>query len=184
MMKNKNDALETTRKWVEKVVVAYQLCPFAKSPFEQDKIRYHALPSSDLKDLKKEILAELAFLGEHSSKELETTLLVLTEGFTNFLEFWDLVGLAEDWLEEADYTGVYQIASFHPAYIFAGTRPDEAQNYTNRSPLPTLHLIREDSLEKAIDSHPNIEEVPNRNIRLMEEKGRAHWEQLLAEIRK
>jgi hypothetical protein len=176
-------AKEATRKWVEKVVVAYQLCPFAKVPFQQQTIRYCPVQTTDTVVIKKHVLEELQRLDGASAKELETTLLVLTEGFSDFFDFWDLVGLAENWLADEDYTGVYQIASFHPEYIFAGTQTHDAQNYTNRSPFPTLHLIREDSLEKAIASYPNIEEVPKRNIQLMEEKGKEHWVRLLKEIR-
>lgn len=176
-------AIRATRAWVEQVVVGYQLCPFARTPFKQDTIRYVFTAATDVSVVKTIFLAECKYLEEKRGSEVSTTLLVLPGAFQDFFAFWELVGKAEDWLEAAGYTGVFQVASFHPDYIFADAPAGAAQNYTNRSPWPMLHLIREDELEAAIASHPDIESVPQRNIDLMESKGADYWKALLEGIK-
>lgn len=183
MTEREESAIRATRAWVEQVVVGYQLCPFARTPFKQDTIRYLSIAVKDLSRLKAIFLAECQHLEEKQVSEVSTTLLILTGAFQDFFTFWELVGKAEEWLETAGYTGVFQVASFHPDYIFAEATPDAAQNYTNRSPWPMLHLIREDELEAAIESHPDIEAVPQRNIELMESKGKDHWKGILGGIK-
>lgn len=182
MMNKKEQAIWATRTWVEQVVVAYQLCPFARLPFQQNTIRYTCTAASDLSSLKKVLLRECSLLKNQSVKEISTTLLILAEMGKDFMDYWNIVGFAEEWLQEAEYSGVFQLASFHPDYIFAGVDPQAAQNYTNRSPWPLLHLLREEELGHAIDSHSNIQGIPQRNIELMEAKGKAYWQNLLKKI--
>lgn len=174
--------IRATRHWVEQVVIGYQLCPFARLPFQQDRIRYVLASAQDVAGLREMFLEECRRLESHPPEEISTTLLILTEMGKDFMEYWDLVSLAEDWLDQAGYTGIFQVASFHPDYIFAEADTQAAQNYTNRSPWPMLHLLREEELEAAIDHHPDIEAVPQRNIELMERKGRSHWRGLLQKI--
>lgn len=176
-------AIRATRAWVEQVVVGYQLCPFARTPFKQNTIRYVSAADRKVSSVKTTFLAECKYLDEKQVSEVSTTLLILTGAFQDFFTFWELVGKAEEWLEEAGYAGLFQVASFHPDYIFAEATTEAAQNYTNRSPWPMLHLIREDELETAIKSHPDIEAVPQRNIELMESKGKDHWKKVLKEIK-
>lgn len=183
MTKQQRLAIDATKSWVEQVVVAYALCPFARVPFQRDTIRYVCTAAEDHRAVKTIFLSECKRLEDYPADELSTTLLILTDGFTDFFGYWDLVSQAENWLEEAGYTGIFQVASFHPDYIFAEAELHAAQNYTNRSPWPMLHLIREAQLEAAIESHSDIEAIPQRNIELMEAKGQAHWEALLQKIR-
>ncbi|GAC14388.1 DUF1415 family protein [Aliiglaciecola lipolytica] len=126
--------------------------------------------------------AEIEHLNQHS--KTETTLIVLTNGFNHFFDYLDLVDVAQQWLEENDYVGIYQIASFHPEYVFEGESIDSAANYTNRSPHPTLHLLREQSLERAIKSYKHPEQIPENNIDKAHSMGKAELKVLLASCMK
>lgn len=174
------NAVLATRKWVEDVVIELNLCPFARRELEQGRVRFVVNPARKEKDLLIALLIECALL--EKEPEIETSLIILETAFSDFLAFNDFLGIAEDQLEEAGYDGIFQLASFHPQYQFGGAAADDAENYTNRSPLPVLHLLREDSIERAVESHPDIESIPERNINLMNELGAQHMAERLAEL--
>ena len=163
------EVISATRKWVEDVVVGYNLCPFAKRELVRNRVRFVVSEAETEDELLQALHSELQRLEDEP--EIETTLLIhpgVLQGFGPYNEFLDA---ADGLLAYLDMEGVYQIASFHPDYQFAGTEPDASENYTNRSPFPMLHLLREGSLEAAIDSYPDVDGIPQRNIELMNELG-------------
>lgn len=169
--------IEQTKKWVETVVVGLNLCPFARRVVERERIHY-VLAEDPLKVL--EVFRQtLRLLDENET--IETALIVLSNGYTDFLEYLDLVDEAEAWIEEADYEGVYQVASFHPEYQFADSDIDDPANYTNRSPYPILHLLREASVSMALEWYPgDPDQIPERNVALTREMGLAQMQALKA----
>ncbi|MTI99505.1 MAG: DUF1415 domain-containing protein [Marinobacter adhaerens] len=163
------EIISAARKWVEEVVVGYNLCPFAKRELVRNRVRFVMSEATTEDELLQALHSELQRLEDEP--EIETTLLIhpgVLQGFGPYNEFLDA---ADGLLAYLDMEGVYQIASFHPEYQFEGTEPDAAENYTNRSPFPMLHLLREASLEAAIDSYPDVDGIPQRNIELMEQLG-------------
>jgi hypothetical protein len=161
--------IQATRQWVEEVVVGYHLCPFAKRELARNRVRFVVSEAKTEDELLQALHAELQLLEDEP--EVETTLLIhpgVLQDFTLYNAFQDA---ANGLLVYLNMEGIYQIASFHPDYQFEGTQPDSAENYTNRSPYPMLHLLREASLETAIAQYPDIDKVPERNIELMEKLG-------------
>ena len=163
------EMIEATRRWVEQVVVAFNLCPFAKRELVKERVRFVVSKAVDEVTLLDELAHELARLNVDES--VETTLLIHPLVLQDFYRYNDFLELADQLLADMDLEGVYQVASFHPDYQFGGTEPDDAENYTNRSPYPMLHLLREDSLSEAIDNYPEVELIPERNIERMNEQG-------------
>ena len=159
-----------TRRWVEKVVIDLELCPFAKRELVNDRVRFALTDSTDVETLLQALLSELERLNR--SPEIETTLLIHPEVLTDFSEYNAFLDLADALLQHAQFEGIYQIASFHPGYRFAGTREEDAENFSNRSPFPMLHLLRESSLEHAIAAYPDPQNIPARNIALLRQLGR------------
>lgn len=167
-----------TRQWLETVVIAHNFCPFAKRELRREAVRFVEIAGSDVEAVLTQVIEQCRHLDETASTE--TSLLMLTGGFADFDDYLDLAELAEALLAEYGYEGVYQIASFHPRYCFADADPDDPANCTNRSPYPMLHLLREASLDTAIDSHPDIEGIPEANMQLARAKGMAYWQALMA----
>jgi len=165
------------RQWVDTLVVGMNLCPFAKRELVKDRVRFISTEVTTEEELLVLLQAELELL--NSEPSIETTLLIHPEVLQDFYDFNDFLNFTDHLLVEMDLEGVYQIASFHPDYQFGGTEPEDAENYTNRSPYPVLHLIREESLERAIASYPDVNEIPERNIALMNELGSEKLQQLL-----
>tara|TARA_R110000822_G_scaffold62230_13_gene153465 strand:- start:27 stop:617 length:591 start_codon:yes stop_codon:yes gene_type:complete len=161
--------VQATRKWVEDVVVGYNLCPFAKRELVRDRVRFVVSEADNEDSLLQALQTELLRLDDEP--ETETTLLIHPHVLQNFADYNEFLGAADGLLSYLDLEGVYQIASFHPDYQFADTATDAAENHTNRSPFPMLHLLREASLEAAIDSHPDVDGIPQRNIELMNKLG-------------
>lgn len=153
-----------TRQWVERVVVGLNLCPFARKPFLAGQVCVHVSTACTEHALLETLQQELFWLAEQPVQKVETTLLVVPDMLADFLDYNDFLHLANALLEQFGWEGEFQIASFHPHYQFAGTEPEDAENYTNRSPWPMLHLLREASLERATDNHPDPEGIPQRNI--------------------
>jgi uncharacterized protein len=170
--------IEQTKEWIEKAVIGLNLCPFAKPVFTQNLIRYSVSKATNEEELLEELGSELLLITQTDAKEIETTLLILPEFLSEFLEFNDFLGLGEDLLSEMELEGVIQIASFHPHFQFAGTKPDDITNYTNRSPYPILHLLREDSVSKAVDTFPGVDEIPDKNIETLTKLGLSGWKKL------
>ena len=172
-----NQAVEETKAWLNQVVIELNFCPFAKREMQRNSIRYRVCNSKKAKDVLNLFAQEVLFLDQHP--EIETSLLILAEGFKHFFSYLDIVDITQNWLDENDYSGVYQIASFHPEYVFDGEPDDSAANYTNRSPYPTLHLLREESLDRAIRSYKHPEQIPEDNINKAHSMGEAALKALL-----
>ncbi len=172
-----SDIIQETRCWLESVIIALNFCPFARREFVNQRIRYSVAETVDLASALQQLADEIAYLEAHS--ETETTLLILPEGFVKFDDFLDLIDLSDQLIDELGYRSVYQLAHFHPQYCFDGIQADDASNFTNRSPWPTLHLLRESSLQKAIESHGNTSAIPENNIKLARELGFAKMQALL-----
>lgn len=177
-MANDSEIIEATRRWVEQVVVGFNLCPFAKRELVKDRVRFVASKATDEAVLLDELAHELALLNVDES--VETTLLIHPCVLQNFYQYNDFLEAADELLVDMNLEGVYQVASFHPDYQFGGTEPEDAENYTNRSPYPMLHLLREDSLSVAIDNYPEVDLIPERNIECMNEQGIEKMRGLLA----
>ncbi len=161
--------IEETKKWLETVVIAHNICPFAKRVFDDEKIHFHVENSTNVEMCLENLLDECARLDENEN--IETALLIYPKMFADFDEYLDFVEISENLLEVEDYEGIYQLASFHPNYCFEDSNENDAANYTNRSPYPMLHLLRESSLEKALENYPNPEMIPENNITLTRELG-------------
>ncbi|MBK8723491.1 MAG: DUF1415 domain-containing protein [Saprospiraceae bacterium] len=170
-----------TKSWVKDIVIGLNFCPFANKEFINETIRYVVDDSDDFEINLTTFLTELHFLDK---SEFETSLLIFPESYSDFQDYLDLVDTANDILLEFGYEGVYQIASFHPEYRFEHTKKEDAANYTNRSPYPMLHIIREASLEKAISSYENVDKIPENNEKLAREKGIKFFETILQNIKK
>lgn len=172
-----DSVVAATRAWVETVVIDLDLCPFAQRELSSDRVRFVATEANDEEQLLVALEAELALLNQ--DRLIETTLLIHPNVLQNFYDYNQFLNLADGLLVEMKLDGVYQVASFHPDYQFGGTKPDDAENYTNRSPYPMLHLIREESLERAIADYPDIDQVPERNVARMNETGKDRLDLLL-----
>ena len=165
------------RHWVETVVVGLNLCPFAKRELVNDRVRFSVSEAETEEQLLADLQAELELL--NNDEAVETTLLIHPGVLQDFFDYNQFLNYVDSLLTQMELEGVYQVASFHPDYQFSGTRPDDVENYTNRSPYPMLHLIREDSLERAIAGYPHPERIPERNIELLESLGRDKMQALL-----
>jgi hypothetical protein len=172
------DVISNTQAWVNKVIVKYNICPFAKREVDRGSIRYSQDESTEIEGVLDRLSQEFEWLDNQPGTE--TTLLVLSEACSDFDAFLDLVYLSNHLLQMLKYEGVYQLAHFHPDYCFEGDQPSAASNYTNRSPYPTLHIIREASMEKAIAAHPDVDAIPDRNIAFLNKKGEVFCAELLA----
>ena len=160
--------IQQTQCWIKTVVIDHNICPFAKREFDSGRIRYRQMPE-ELEHSLDDVLQECQYLDNHQN--VETTLLIYPTNLEAFDAFWEYVVIAEQVLLNNGYEGIYQLASFHPEYCFEGSDEDDPANYTNRSPYPMLHIIREASLEKALQNYPNPEEIPERNIRYTRDLG-------------
>lgn len=173
------DPLQATRQWVETVVLGLELCPFAKREVDAGRVRYVHSRAADADALLADLQAELQRLREEP--QIETTLLVHPDLLRSFPAYNDFLDVADALLEALDMVGEFQIASFHPAYQFAGTQPEDAENYSNRSPYPMLHILREASLEAAIAAYRDVDAVPERNIERLRALGTTALREMLAQ---
>ncbi|HET9210086.1 MAG TPA: DUF1415 domain-containing protein [Thermoanaerobaculia bacterium] len=173
-----------TRQWIEKAVIGLNLCPFAKPVYARDQIRFVVSEAGTPEDLLADLVDELQTLAAAEPEEIETTLLIHPRVLNDFLDYNDFLGIAEDAVADLGLEGVLQVASFHPDYQFAGTEPDDVTNYTNRSPYPTLHLLREASVEKAVASVPDASEIYERNMETLRRLGVEGWRRLGVERRR
>jgi hypothetical protein len=164
--------VERTRRWVEAVVVGLNLCPFAKRVLDAGGIRYAVSAARDAADLLADLAAELQTLAAESPAVIETTLLIHPRVLTDFLDYNDFLADADRLATSLGLRGTIQVASFHPDYQFAGTAPDGVENYTNRSPYPMLHLLREASVTAAADGPIDLADIPRRNVETMRRLGR------------
>jgi hypothetical protein len=164
--------IEHTRRWISTFVIGLGLCPFARRVFDAGQIRYALSHSRDQHSLVIDLASELHLLLAAPSMQMETTLLIHPHVLGDFLDYNDFLGIVDQLLEELRLCGTIQVASFHPQYQFAGTEPDAVENYTNRSPYPMLHLLRETSVSQAADASDEVLKIPQRNIETMRNLGR------------
>jgi hypothetical protein len=174
---DRHDAVvvEDMRRWVQRAVIGLNLCPFAKSVEVKKQVRYVVSRASGTKPLLADLKRELLALVTAEPVVLDTTLLVVPNGFAEFLDFNAMLERADKLLVDLDLDGVLQIASLHPQYQFADTEPDDITNYTNRAPYPTLHLLREESVDRAVAAFPKAEAIFETNMQTMQDLGPAGW---------
>ena len=170
--------LAATRHWLEKAVIGLNLCPFAKAVYLKNQVRLVVSHARHADDLLEELDRELDLLAAVPAEEIDTTLLIVPTLFDDFLDFNDFLEIAEGVIDEHALEGVVQLASFHPRFQFEGTVPDDIGNYTNRAPFAMLHLLREESVGRAVDAFPQAEAIFNENIRTLEKLGHAGWKAL------
>lgn len=167
--------IEDTQRWVQRAVIGLNLCPFAKAVEVKQQVRYVVSPARSAKVLLADLKRELLALAEADAQVLDTTLLMAPYGFAEFLEFNDVLERADKLLVDLELDGVLQIASLHPHYQFADTEADDITNCTNRAPYPTLHLLREESVDRAVAAFPNPEAIFETNMHTMQDLGTAGW---------
>jgi hypothetical protein len=175
MSSNANNIIHETQDWLIKAVIGLNLCPFAKAVHVKEQIKYVVSEATTVEQLLEDLAQELEFLAEVSREKTDTTLLIHPEVLNDFLDYNDFLELADQLLEDLDLDGELQIASFHPQYQFAGTEIDDVTNFTNRSPYPTLHLIREESIDEAVKAFPEAEAIFETNMQTMEKLGTDGW---------
>jgi uncharacterized protein len=169
---DKQAVVEATRHWIESMVIGLDLCPFARSVYETDRIRYVVTEATDEEQLLEDLTVELRSLASAAPTQIETTLLIHPHVLGSFLDFNDFLGVSDQVIAHLGLRGVIQLASFHPEYQFSGTKPDDVENYTNRSPYPILHLLREDSITRAASGFIDLALIPPRNIDTLKRLGK------------
>ncbi len=177
-MPNQKTIIRQTQKWLSSIVIAHEFCPFAKREFDAGRIHYAVIEAANLKRQLEAVMRHCIALDCDMSRE--TSLLIFPNGLSEFEVYLDLLQLANILLKDQDYEGQYQLASFHPQYLFDGVVKTDPSHYTNRSPYPMLHILRESSVEKALESFPNPEKIPSRNIELTQELGLKKMQALFA----
>ena len=172
--------IDATRRWISCLVIELNLCPFARRVFEADRVRYVVSAAPDEDALLADLADELRALASSPISLVETTLLIHPCALESFLDYNDFLGVADELADELGMRGTIQIASFHPDYRFAGTEPDAVENYTNRSPYPMLHLLREESISAVASSAEELLAIPRRNVETLRGLGR---EKVLEKLR-
>jgi len=175
-----SEVIEHTKKWLSDIVIGHNFCPFAKREVVKNRVHFHVEASMSLEGCLLSLYEQCCLLDE--CNDIETTLIMFPLQFKNFDDFLELVDLANHFLVEQGYNGVYQLATFHPEYQFDGEEFDDVSNYTNRSPYPMLHIIRETSMERALKHYPDPENIPVRNIEVARNLGSTYFQQYLAQF--
>ena len=168
-MSTQSQIILDTKQWLENIVIGLNLCPFAKKEYVKERVRFVVCEDEDETNLLFSLSQELEFV--FANDDIETSLIILSNVLQDFNDYNQFLDLADALIAKMDFEGEFQIASFHPAYQFADTDFDDVENYTNRSPYPILHILREASLEKAIDSYPKVDDIPEKNIALLKAMG-------------
>lgn len=164
-----SEIAELTLNWIRSFVIEYNLCPFARKPVHKNTLRITVSEAKKKNQALEELMAEIHLLNENPT--IETTLLIFAHSFKDFFTYLDFADLAEQLIYNQGYEGIYQLATFHPDYYFADAAPDDASNYTNRSPYPMLHLLRECDLEKAIAAYGDTDKIPEKNKETLQQLG-------------
>ena len=172
---NNETIIAATRDWLEKAVIGLNLCPFAKAVHVKNQIRYVVSDARTPDALLEELMAELRHLQNTDPELLDTTLLIHPYVLNDFLDYNDFLDTVDIATAEPEFNDAFQVASLHPQYQFAGTDVNDIENYTNRSPYPTLHLLREDSVDRAVDAFPDADLIPDRNIETLKKLGCEGW---------
>jgi hypothetical protein len=180
-MKNPHDAIiAATRHWLDKAVIGLNLCPFAKAVQAKGQIRYVVSDATEAEALLADLVHELKALQAADPQQVDTTLLIHPGVLNNFLDYNDFLAIADAAVAELGLEGEIQVASFHPDYQFDGTAPDDIENFSNRSPYPTLHLLREASVDAAVQAFPDAANIYEHNIETLRQLGRDGWDRLMA----
>ena len=175
---NNETIIAATQDWLEKAVIGLNLCPFAKAVHVKKQIRYVVSSAATEDALLAELMSELRHLQAADPEVLDTTLLIHPHVLTDFLDYNDFLDIVDIATSEPEFNDAFQVASLHPRYQFAGTEPDDIENYTNRAPYPTLHLLREDSVDRAVDAFPDADKIPDINIETLTKLGHEGWDAL------
>jgi len=170
--------IAATRRWVDRAVIGLNLCPFAKSVQVKDQVRYVVAHARTPESLLDTLMDELQLLADTDPEQIDTTLLIHPFVLQDFLDFNEFLDVADAAVEDMSLDGELQIASFHPDYQFADTDPNDIENFTNRSPYPVLQLLREDSIDRAVEAIPDASEIFEKNIETMEKLGHEGWDKL------
>lgn len=170
--------IAATQMWLERAVIGLNLCPFAKAVHVKKQIRYVVSRAATEEELLSDLMRELECLAETPSEKIDTTLLIHPGVLTDFLDYNDFLDVVDAVLEDMDLEGELQVAGFHPQYQFADTQPDDIENFTNRSPYPTLHLLRESSMVQAVSAYPEADKIFDKNIETLRKLGHAGWDEL------
>ena len=177
-MTTEAEVIAATQLWLEKAVIGLNLCPFAKAVHVKKQIRYVVSAATTADALLEELMTELRKLQDTSPEEIDTTLLIHPYVLTDFLDFNDFLDTVDIAVAEPEFGDEFQVASLHPQYQFAGTAVDDIENYSNRSPYPTLHLLREASVDRAVDAFPDADQIPDTNIETLKQLGHEGWAKL------
>ena len=172
------EALGLTRRWLEQAVIGLNLCPFAKAVYAKQQVRFVYSDATTPEQLIEQLGEELLLLRDTPADQLDTTLLVHPHVLQDFLDYNDFLDQVDALVQALGLEGVLQVASFHPDYQFADSGPDDIENYSNRAPYPTLHLLREDSVSRAVDAYPDPDSIIERNYATLRELGHAGWKAL------
>ncbi|KVA08899.1 DUF1415 domain-containing protein [Burkholderia ubonensis] len=170
-----DEILAATRHWLARAVIGLNLCPFAKSVYVKDQVRYAISEATTLEDALADLETELRGLDAADPQQVDTTLVIYPHAFAEFLDYNDALFFADRLVRQLKLDGVLQIASFHPCYQFDGTEPDDIENYTNRAPYPILHLLREDSIARAADAFPDASAIYEKNQETLRRLGHDGW---------
>lgn len=176
-----DEIIAQVRSWLERAVIGLNLCPFAKAVHSKKQIRYALTAARTADELLAELAHELTLLDSIDPGEVDTVLLIHPQVLTEFLDYHFFLGEANATLRNLGFAGIFQIASFHPEYEFAGSSADDIENYTNRSPYPMLHLLREASIDRATAAYPDPAAIFDRNIETLRGLGHAGWQRLWTE---
>lgn len=169
-----------TKQWLDEIIIGLNFCPFAKKEFVNNTIHYYQSAENQLKSALQTLIEQCHYLQQH--EEIETTLIIYADGFRNFERYLDLVDYGNDLLIDSGFEGIFQLATMHPEYCFADVDFDDATNYTNRSPYPMLHIIREASMSRVLSVYKDPESIPENNMALADEKGTDFFQKILAKI--
>jgi uncharacterized protein len=179
-MDDAHDPIADTRRWLERAVIGLNLCPFAKAVYVRDQVRFVLSDATDTETLLQTLGEELARLRDAAPDTIDTTLIVHPHVLQDFLDYNDFLDQADGLVEVMELEGVLQVASFHPHYQFADSGPEDVENFTNRSPWPTLHLLREESVSRAVAAFPDPDVIVERNVGTLRELGVEGWRKLLS----
>jgi hypothetical protein len=174
------DIVLATKSWLEQVIIGLNFCPFAKKEFVNNTIYYHESIQNQVKSALHELIEQCRYLKDHP--EIETTLIIYSDGFRSFERYLDLLEYGNDLLIDSGFEGIFQLASMHPEYCFDGEDYDDASNFTNRSPFPIIHIIREASMERVLSVYDKPEEIPENNIVVAQKKGSNFFKAILESI--
>lgn len=175
------EIIEQTRAWLERAVIGLNLCPFARAPYVQKRVRFRVSHATDDEELLADLEVELRALHAVSADQVETVLLIHPWALNDFLEYNEFLNAADGCLDELDLVGDIQVASFHPNYQFAGSADDDVENYSNRSPFPILHLLREASISRVVDALDDPDEIYRQNMQTLRRLGVEGWHKLLTD---